>query len=1244
MKAKIFSTIYTRVIAIAAFSMIIVTIFSGTGFSRNWDWDQNHDCTEAKKGDGNWGRYDYDGNFTKNTYSSKKCCELLCKICPVYANTGRYQKTFIDLIVPGVGPALQITRTYNSQEWSSSLLGYSWHFNFGRKLIISRDKTGEKRIGVLLGTGEKNYYREDLDGTLTRITEYGANYELIKSGSNTYTIRYKNGTWYEIRADGKIEKIIDKNQNEMVFAYDTVGCLSRITNASGNYVDFTLGANGKIASVSDNLGRTIAYAYDNNGNLISVTDPIGNVSRYVYNSNNYMVKIIDARGNTIEAVAYDSHQPPRVSSFVEKGEIYTIAYFDGRTEKTDSHGNKWTYYFTDIGVIERVVDPLGNEKKQQLNKVTATSMDWEEDLNKNRTTYTYDDYGNIVSKTDPLGNTWTYTYITGTDLLETEIDPLGRITSFEYDSNGSQISIIRDSGGSLENRINYTYDEKGNQTSITGPLGTTTYYEYDINGNVILVRDSLGGLTSYTYDNRGNRLSETSALQKTTTFSYDLLDRLVTVTDPISNTIHYTYDANGNLISILLPNGNGITFEYDQYNRVTESSDPLGNSNLYTYDENDNLLTETDANGYTTYYIYDALGRKIGVTNSENYTTTYSYDANGNLTSIMDANNNLTTFIYDSLNRITKKIYSDGNFYSFSYDALGNKIKQIDPNGNKIDYTYDRLNRLIRKSYPDGTTANFWYDKSSRLIKSSNPESELDYIYDSLGRITQSIQNGKSILYSYDSIGNRISMTTPEGETVQYSYNDGNLMTGYQLSNGKGINYTYDSIGRIIKKDYSGGLYTNLNFDNSGRLIGIDHMKSDGTKIYQQQNIFDNIVNIISKINDIGTTNYSYDRIYQLKHVDHPIQNDEIFNYDPVGNRIYSADYDNWAYNNRNQLTSYGTKSFVYDSNGNTIREIHGSQTTEYVYNFENRLIRINFPDGDYAEFKYDTKGRRIEKNTNGIIFKYLWDKKSLIAEYDASDNLIQNYFYGYGDINPSLIIKDTSLYWTFDDHLNTPQKVVSETGDIVWDAQYKSFGETNILNEDYSIKFRFPGQYADIYSGLYYNINRYFDSRIGRYLNEDPLEADKYTYSLYVYAKNNPIRYIDPLGLEVYMCKRPLDLPWWVPIACRAFFNPLLCQAFESHARHCYIKISSLNETWGFDGNVNSPDPNPTGVCAPATGGGNEQDCQDKCVHDKASQSNPPDYNFFTHNCCHWARNTISKCGLKNPYPNVNWPFNPGP
>ena len=1099
----------------AVFALIALffgVVFPSLSYSYNWPWDQGHDACTSLDGGKSWGLIDYDGK-QQGHYSTKECCQKLCKACPVYANTGQLQKTFTDLTVPGIGPSLRITRTYNSQDWATAMLGNGWTFNFGRKLIISRTKDGEKRIGVLRGTGEKNFFRENLDGSIERITEYGVPYSLFKNSDNTYTILQNNGTSYELREDGKISRIVDRNLNALTFTYNSVGCISRITNATGNYVDFVLGPNGKIASVNDNLGRTISYSYDENGNLVSVTDPLGNSSQYVYNNDNLLTQFIDARGNVTETITYDTHQPPRVATFTEKGETFTMVYADGYTQKTDSMGNRWTYYYNDLGIIERIVDPLGNEKKQHHNKVTATSLDWEEDLNGNRTTYTYDAGGNITSETDPLGNTTTYTYVTGTDLVAKETNPLGVVTKYEYDSNGNLTKLIRDASGPLENATSYTYDSHGLQTSMTDPLGNTTSHEYDAAGNLTKYTNPLGNIWTYTYDVRGNMLTATDPVGNTNTYSYDMLGNLLTASNALGNITTYAFDHNGNLTRVQLPNGVEITYEYDTYNRLVKSNDPAGNTQTYAYDHNDNQILVTDANGHSTRYTYDILRRRTSVIDAEGHQTILSYNAVGNVVAVTDANGNSTHFTYDALNRMIQKKYPDGASYTYTFDALGRKISQTDANGNTINYNYDRLNRLVQKHYPDGTTADFSYDMMDRMINGINSDSSLGYTYDAIGHVISSIQNGKTILYGYNAAGNRVSMITPEGEIVQYVYNNANFMDHMQLSSGKGITYTYDAMGRITRKDYSGGAFATWIFDPAGRLTNINYSKSDGTTIFTQANSFDSVGNILQKTTGAGSTAYTYDKIYQLINADHSVMSDEHFTYDSAGNRLTSADYSNWSYNNRNQLSSYDGVSYSYDPNGNTISKTDANGTIHYQYNYENRMIRVDLPGGGFATFKYDVKGRRTEKNVNGIVTKYLYTRNSLLGEYDASGNLQRNYFYGVGDVNPSILTESGQIYFYLKDHLDTPQKVVDEVGNVGWSADYESFGKAVVTVSIIINNFRFAGQYFDTSTGLHYNWHRYYDSVSGRYFKSDPIGFSG-GINYFLYVANNPINWFDPLGL----------------------------------------------------------------------------------------------------------------------------------
>jgi len=60
----------------------------------------------------------------------------------------------------------------------------------------------------------------------------------------------------------------------------------------------------------------------------------------------------------------------------------------------------------------------------------------------------------------------------------------------------------------------------------------------------------------------------------------------------------------------------------------------------------------------------------------------------------------------------------------------------------------------------------------------------------------------------------------------------------------------------------------------------------------------------------------------------------------------------------------------------------------------------------------------------------------------------------------------------------------------------------------------RLPGQYYDSESGLHYNYFRYYDPSTGRYITADPIGLLG-GLNPYQYATANPLRFIDPYGLD---------------------------------------------------------------------------------------------------------------------------------
>jgi RHS repeat-associated protein len=62
---------------------------------------------------------------------------------------------------------------------------------------------------------------------------------------------------------------------------------------------------------------------------------------------------------------------------------------------------------------------------------------------------------------------------------------------------------------------------------------------------------------------------------------------------------------------------------------------------------------------------------------------------------------------------------------------------------------------------------------------------------------------------------------------------------------------------------------------------------------------------------------------------------------------------------------------------------------------------------------------------------------------------------------------------------------------------------------------------------GLYYLRARHYDPALGRFLSKDPLAVDPYgTAHGFVYASDNPVNRIDPLGLD----DEPMPIPLPVP------------------------------------------------------------------------------------------------------------------
>jgi len=86
----------------------------------------------------------------------------------------------------------------------------------------------------------------------------------------------------------------------------------------------------------------------------------------------------------------------------------------------------------------------------------------------------------------------------------------------------------------------------------------------------------------------------------------------------------------------------------------------------------------------------------------------------------------------------------------------------------------------------------------------------------------------------------------------------------------------------------------------------------------------------------------------------------------------------------------------------------------------------------------------------------------------------------------------------------------------IVNKYAYFPFGAMGDQEEAVAQPFKFVGRFGVMTeaNGWYYMRARYYDPAVGRFISEDPIGFDGEDVNLYGYVLNNPVIFVDPMGL----------------------------------------------------------------------------------------------------------------------------------
>ena len=105
-------------------------------------------------------------------------------------------------------------------------------------------------------------------------------------------------------------------------------------------------------------------------------------------------------------------------------------------------------------------------------------------------------------------------------------------------------------------------------------------------------------------------------------------------------------------------------------------------------------------------------------------------------------------------------------------------------------------------------------------------------------------------------------------------------------------------------------------------------------------------------------------------------------------------------------------------------------------------------------------------------------------------------------------------------DAIGSVRAVTDENGQTIARYDFLPFGEEFPPTPDNHVPLQFAGKERDYATGLDYLGARYYSSQTGRFTTVDPghVAGDIFnpqTWNVYAYALNNPLRFVDPLGME---------------------------------------------------------------------------------------------------------------------------------